>query len=134
VIPTGEGILVMRAKSVKRVLGLAVAAVSTSGTMMFAPAVANAATAHPAHAQAVSNVSKTIDGNRAQHPNYRHPHGYRHGYRGGYGGYGGGYGGYRGGYRHGYRGGYGGGYGGYRGGYGGYRGGYGGYRGGYRYR
>jgi hypothetical protein len=111
----------MKATSVKRVLGLAAAAVGTSGAMMFAPAVTNAATAHPAHAQAVSSVSATVQ------PNYRHPHRYYRGYRGGYGGYRGGYGGYRGGYG-GYRGGYGGYRGGYRGGYGGYRGGYGGYR------
>ena len=48
----------MNAKSVKRALGLAAAAASTSGAMMLAPTVANAATAHPAHAQTVSNVSK----------------------------------------------------------------------------
>ena len=70
----------MKATSVKRAFGLAAAAVSTSGAMMFAPAAANAATAHPAHAQTVSSVSTTV------HPTYRHPHRY-----------------YRGGYRHGYR-------------------------------
>jgi len=48
----------MNAKSVKRAFGLAAAAVGTSGAMMLAPAAANAATAHPAHVQTVSNVSK----------------------------------------------------------------------------
>ena len=54
----GKGILVMNAKSLKRALGLAAAAAGTSGTMMLAPAVANAATAHPAHAQTATSVSK----------------------------------------------------------------------------
>jgi hypothetical protein len=115
----------MNAKSVKRALGLATAAVSTAGTMMLAPAVANAATAHPAHAQTVSTASHVSKAGNGSGLGYRHPH--RYGYRGGYGGYRGGYGGYRGGY-----GGYRGGYGGSRGGYGGSRGGYGGSRGGYR--
>jgi hypothetical protein len=74
----------MKATSVKRAFGLAAAAVSTSGAMMLAPAMANAATAHPAHAQTVttvSNVSKTIDGSWGHHSNYRHPPGryYYHG-------------------------------------------------------
>jgi hypothetical protein len=47
----------MNAKSLKRALGLAAAAASTSGTMMLAPAAANAATAHPAHTQTVSTAS-----------------------------------------------------------------------------
>jgi hypothetical protein len=57
----------MNAKSLKRALGLAVAAVSTSGTMMLAPGVANAATAHPAHTQTVStasNFAKADNGSR----------------------------------------------------------------------
>jgi hypothetical protein len=60
----------MKVTSVKRAFGLAAAAVGASGAMMLAPAVANAATAHPAHAQTVSaanNVSTTV------HPTYRHP-------------------------------------------------------------
>jgi hypothetical protein len=47
----------MKAKSVKRAFGLAAAAAGTSGTMMLAPAVANAAAAHPAHVQTASYVS-----------------------------------------------------------------------------
>jgi hypothetical protein len=47
----------MSAKSLKRALGLAAAAVSTSGTMMLAPGVVNAATARPAHTQTVSTAS-----------------------------------------------------------------------------
>jgi hypothetical protein len=61
----------MNAKSLKRALGLAVAAVSTSGTMMLAPGVANAATAHPAHTQTVSTVSTVSNfakaGNGSRH-------------------------------------------------------------------
>jgi hypothetical protein len=52
----------MNAKSVKRTFGLAAAAVGGSAAMMLAPAVANAATAHPAHAQTVSNVSRASGG------------------------------------------------------------------------
>jgi hypothetical protein len=52
----------MNAKSVKRTIGLAAAAASTSGAMMLAPTVANAATAHPAHMQTASNVSKASYG------------------------------------------------------------------------
>jgi hypothetical protein len=52
----------MNAKSVKRAFGLTAAAVGTSGAMMLAPAVANAATAYPAHVQTVSNVSKASGG------------------------------------------------------------------------
>jgi hypothetical protein len=52
----------MNAKSVKRVFGLAATAAGTGGAMMLAPTVANAATAHPAHAQTVNNVSKVSDG------------------------------------------------------------------------
>jgi len=52
----------MNAKSVKRAFGLAAVAVGGSGAMMLAPAVANAATAHPAHAQTVSNVSRASGG------------------------------------------------------------------------
>jgi hypothetical protein len=70
VIPTGphvsdtdkRGILIMKAKSVKWVFGLAAVAVGTSGAMMLAPAAANAATAHPAHMQTASNVSKALRG------------------------------------------------------------------------
>jgi hypothetical protein len=47
----------MNAKSLKRALGLTVAAVSTSGTMMLAPMAANAATARPAHTHTVSTAS-----------------------------------------------------------------------------
>jgi hypothetical protein len=46
----------MNAKSVKRALGLAAAAVSSTGAMMLVPTMANAATAHT---QAAGNVSKT---------------------------------------------------------------------------
>jgi hypothetical protein len=46
----------MNVKSVKRAIGLAVAAAGTCGAMMLAPAVANAATAQPAHPQAASDV------------------------------------------------------------------------------
>jgi hypothetical protein len=86
----------MNAKSVKRALGLAAAAVGTSGAMMLAPAAANAATAHPAHVQTARTASYVLDAS--------------YGWGGGYGGYGGfrSYGGFRG-------------YGGY-GGYGGFRG------------
>jgi phosphate-selective porin len=48
----------MNVMSVKRALGLAASAVAATGMMMLAPAAANAATAHPAHMQTVSNVSK----------------------------------------------------------------------------
>ena len=48
----------MNAKSVKRALGLAVAVASTGGAMTLAPAVANAATACPAHVQTASHVSQ----------------------------------------------------------------------------
>jgi hypothetical protein len=68
----------MKATSVKRVIRLAVAAVSTSGAML-APAGANAATAHPAHAQTASHVTKVIHGSRC----CRHTGGW------GYGGWGG---------------------------------------------
>ena len=57
----------MSTKSLKRALGLAAAAVSTSGTMMLAPGVANAATARPAHTQTVStasNFAKADSGSR----------------------------------------------------------------------
>ena len=53
----------MKITSVKRMIRLAVAAVSTSGVML-APAVANAATAHPAHAQAASHITKVIHASR----------------------------------------------------------------------
>jgi hypothetical protein len=52
----------MKAKSLKRAFGLAAAAVSTSGAMMLAPSVANAATAHPAHVQTASYVSQGYGG------------------------------------------------------------------------
>jgi hypothetical protein len=52
----------MNATSVKRAIGLAAAAASTSGAMMLTPAVANAATAHPAQMQTVSNVSRASCG------------------------------------------------------------------------
>ena len=53
----------MNTTSMKRALGLAAAAASTSGAMMLTPAVANAATAHPAHVQTVSNASRaSVDG------------------------------------------------------------------------
>jgi hypothetical protein len=101
-----EGILVMKAKSLKRAFGLAAAAMSTGGMMMLAPTMANAATAHPAHVQTVStasNVSKAGSDLGYINPGYRHPHRYGYGYRGGYGGYRHphryGYG-YRGGYRY----------------------------------
>jgi hypothetical protein len=64
----------MNAKSLKRALGLAVAAVSTSGTMMLAPGVVNAAMAHPAHTQTVStasNFAKAGDGSRCRRVRYR---------------------------------------------------------------
>jgi hypothetical protein len=48
----------MNVTSVKRAFALAATTVGTGGAMMLAPAMANAATAHPAHVQAVSNVSK----------------------------------------------------------------------------
>jgi hypothetical protein len=90
-----EGILVMNAKSVKRALGFAAAAASTTGMMMLAPTMANAATAHPAHMQMV---------NTAGNSNYHHPYrgyqqyGYQHGYQHGYQQYG-----YPHGYQHGYQ-------------------------------
>jgi hypothetical protein len=70
-----EGILVMQAKSVKRAFGLTAAVVSTSGAMMLAPTVANAATAHPAHVQTASNVSTASYGHGGGHGDqgYRHP-------------------------------------------------------------
>jgi hypothetical protein len=49
----------MKTTSVKRIIGLAIAAVSTSGAML-APTVANAATAHPAHPQTAPHVAKAI--------------------------------------------------------------------------
>jgi hypothetical protein len=52
----------MKTKSVKWAFGLAAAAVSTSGAMMLAPAMANAATAYPAHMQTASNVSQASSG------------------------------------------------------------------------
>jgi hypothetical protein len=48
----------MNVTSVKRAFALAATTVGTGGAMMLAPAMANAATAHPAHVQAVSHVSK----------------------------------------------------------------------------
>ena len=47
----------MNVTSVKRAFALAAAAAGTGGAMMLAPAVANAATAQPAHMQTVSSVS-----------------------------------------------------------------------------
>jgi hypothetical protein len=52
----------MNAKSVKRAIGLAAAAASTSGALMLTLAVANAATAQPAHVQTVSNVARASCG------------------------------------------------------------------------
>jgi hypothetical protein len=57
----------MNAKSAKRVFGLAASAVGTSGLMMLAPTMANAATAHSAHAQTVSSTSRASDGCGCQH-------------------------------------------------------------------
>jgi type IV secretory pathway TrbL component len=61
----------MNTKSMKQTLGLAAAAVGTSGAMMLAPAAANAATAHPAHTQTVSTVSTVSNfakaGNGSRH-------------------------------------------------------------------
>ena len=55
----------MNVTSVKQAFGLAAAAVGTSGAMMLAPAVANAATAQPAHVQAVSHVQTVSNVSRA---------------------------------------------------------------------
>jgi hypothetical protein len=51
----------MHGKSVRRALWLAVPAAAATGIMMLAPAAANAATAHPAHAQAARSTSAACD-------------------------------------------------------------------------
>jgi hypothetical protein len=55
----------MNVTSVKQAFGLAAAAVGTAGAMMLAPAVANAATAQPAHVQAVSHMQTVSNISRA---------------------------------------------------------------------
>ena len=71
----------------RRAIGLAAAAASTSGAMMLAPDAANAATAQSAHLQTASNVSKASGGGYGRHYRIFRHHRYWDGRGHGYDGY-----------------------------------------------